>query len=383
VKVILTTQDPTGTREFDRDLLRRREIRLWSATSMRQVYDRALIGPDLIFLDEVLPDGSAFDVRAALEAHPTWRAVPVVLVQAPGSTHKWTPQRLDGAGFCDVLPTPAPPGLVARLVARHLGLPLRRDHRFAVRVSVYAAQHSSDDYLGVSLDLSEMGLLLRARRPLIVGDSVAVRFRLPGGAVEIQPRARVVRCTRSGGAWLVATEWSPLEGAEGRELRDCLERLVRGRPLSWRVTTDPHGQVVSLFGALTRGADLSSLQALSGPVRVRLAHLRASGVDTAHAWLELASSLTGVTQLCLEECALSFAQELLALRPSLERHTIRSLFIRLRCPQCGLDEERLVELDTQLDRTGRLLPPATLCPICRSQVIPPQLDAGLIARLPR
>ena len=67
-------------------------------------------------------------------------------------------------GFADVVDLPAAPGTLSLLVARLLGVPLREDERFAVRVHVFGSAGEGDEYLGTSIDLSENGMLLKAKR---------------------------------------------------------------------------------------------------------------------------------------------------------------------------------------------------------------------------
>src|SRR3954466_1764265 len=135
-----------------------------TARSIEELVERLRGGGDLCFVDRVLPDGDAEMALATIRADKKLANVPVVLVVTPGSpaTAGSDRQRARELGFAEVVELPAPPGSLGLLVARLLGMPLREDKRFAVRVHVFDAAGGSDDsYLGTSADLSERGMLLK------------------------------------------------------------------------------------------------------------------------------------------------------------------------------------------------------------------------------
>src|SRR5262249_24661869 len=168
MKTIVASHNPDLARDFDRDLLRRRDLRLVTARNIEELLERLRAGADLCFLDRMLPDGDCASALAAIRDDKSLGRIPVVMVtaaRAPGSDRE-SAQR---AGFADVVELPASPGALSLLVARLLGVPLREDERFAVRVHVF--EHSSEivvlghgpghtphDYLGTSVDLSENGM---------------------------------------------------------------------------------------------------------------------------------------------------------------------------------------------------------------------------------
>src|SRR5574337_1306169 len=98
-------------------------------------------------------------------------------------------------GFADVVELPAPPGTLGLRGGRLVGVALREDERFAVRVHVFSADgaESPETYIGTSVDLSENGMLLKARKTAAAGSVLGVRFALPGRAGELSLRGRVVR----------------------------------------------------------------------------------------------------------------------------------------------------------------------------------------------
>src|SRR5207248_6420934 len=146
------------------------------------------------FIDRVLPDGDAASAVAAIRAVKRLQHTPLVMVTAAGAP---AGDRAEAqlSGFADVVELPAPPGTLGLLVGRLLGVPLREDERFAVRVHVFAADggETPESYIGTSVDLSENGMLLKARKTAAAGSVLGVRFALPGRTDELSLRGRVVR----------------------------------------------------------------------------------------------------------------------------------------------------------------------------------------------
>src|SRR5439155_1381599 len=168
---------------------------------------------------------------------------------------------------------------------RLLGVPLREDERFAVRVHVFdasGATESPETYIGTSIDLSENGMLLKARRRPEPGAILGVRFALPGRAGELSLRARVVRVDDESYApqHALALAFEDVGAADSGALRDYLRVLLGGKPFRWRTLEEAGRTVVELYGVLRADSDLSPLVRLTGEVWLRMREFRRISSDS-------------------------------------------------------------------------------------------------------
>jgi CheY-like chemotaxis protein len=373
VKTIVASHNPDLARDFDRDLLRRRDLRLVTARTTGDLLDRLRAGADLCFLDRMLPDGDSATALQAIRDEKKLATIPVVMVTASGAPASDRAQARE-AGFADVVELPAAPGALSLLVARLLGVPLREDERFAVRVHVFGpseAGAAGHDYLGTSVDLSENGMLLKARREVPVGTQLDVRFALPGRAGELSVRGRVVRIdpVQFTPAKGLALAFEALGAAEGAALRDYLRVLVSGRPFHWQVADEAGRQVVALHGVLRADSDIEPLKSLRGEVWFRLREFRRISSDSVQRWIELVRSLPGVSRIHLLECPISFVHQANLITNLLERQEVESFYAPYACDACGLDEEKLIEVKTHLEGGKRREPPEFPCSGCGAPLV--------------
>ena len=68
MKTIVASHNPDLAHDFDRDLLRRRDLRLVTARDTDDLLEKLRAGADLCFIDRVLPDGDAASAVAAIRA---------------------------------------------------------------------------------------------------------------------------------------------------------------------------------------------------------------------------------------------------------------------------------------------------------------------------
>jgi CheY-like chemotaxis protein len=370
VKTIVATHNPDLARDFDRDLLRRRDLRLVTARTIPELIDGVRNGADMCFVDRVLPDGDAPLALATLRGERRHAHVPVVLVSSAGAPAAERSAARE-AGFADVVELPAAPGVLPLLVARLLGIPLREDERFAVRVHVFSGEAGHDDedyYLGTTLDLSEAGMLLRSRRTVTAGELLDVRFALPGRAGELTLRARVVRVDEGAAApaHAIALSFEGVGAVEHTALHEYLRVLVSGRPFSWRIDNQDGRQVVSLSGVLRADSDLGALELLRGAVWFCLREFRRISSDSVQRWIDFIRDLDGVTAIHLVECPISFIHQANLITNLLDRQEVESFFAPYACSACGLEEERLIDVRKDLEGGKRRKPPALACSGCRA-----------------
>lgn len=368
MKTIVASHNPDLARDFDRDLLRRRDLRLVTARSTNELLDRLRAGADMCFLDRVLPDTDAETALAAIRADKKLASVPVVMVTsqlAPASDRLHARE----VGFADIVELPAAPGVLSLLVARHLGVPLREDERFAVRVHVYdgdGAAPSTENYIGTSVDLSEAGMLLKAKRDVQPGSMLQLRFALPGKAGELMLKGRVVRVDVSSYAPArgLALSFDHLTAADRAALHEYLRVLVGGRPFQWLVTHEGGRQVVSLFGVLRGDSDLLPLKLLRGEIYFRLREFRRISSDSVQRWIEFIRGLDMVQKIYLLECPISFIHQANLITNLLERQEVVSFFAPFACDNCGLEEDKLIDVQKDLDGGKRRTPPDFKCSGC-------------------
>jgi CheY-like chemotaxis protein len=368
VKTIVATHNPDLARDFDRDLLRRRDLRLVTARDTAELLERLRAGADMCFVDRVMPDSDGDNALAAIRAEKKLQAIPVVMVTSSGAPAS-DRQRAREAGFADVVELPTAPGVLSLLVARLLGVPLREDERFAVRVHVYdeaSGAQAAESYLGTSVDLSEAGMLLKAKREVPAGAQLGVRFALPGRAGELHLRGRVVRVDVNAFAPSrgLALAFEHLTAADRASLHDYLRVLVGGRPFQWQVSTENGRQVVTLFGVLRGDSDMLALKLLRGEVFFRMREFRRISSDSVQRWIDFIRGLDMVSLIGLFEVPISFVHQANLITNLLDRQTVLSFYAPYACEYCGLEEEKLIDVAAHLDGGKRRTPPPFQCSGC-------------------
>ena len=367
MKTIVASHNPDLAHDFDRDLLRRRDLRLVTARDTDDLLEKLRAGADLCFVDRVLPDGDATSAIAAIRADKRLEHIPLVMVTAAGAPadDRATAQ---ANGFADVVELPAPPGTLGLLVGRLLGVPLREDERFSVRVHVFAADggESPETYIGTSVDLSENGMLVKARKSAAAGSVLGVRFSLPGRAGELSLRGRVVRADDKAFApqHALALAFEDVTPADRAALREYLRVLLGGRPFRWRTVEENGRTVVELYGVLRADSDIAALGNMKGDVWLRLREFRRVSSDSVQKWIDFVRSMNPAERLHLIEVPIPFIHQANLITNLLERQEVESFFAPYSCAACGLDEERLIDVKRDLDGGKRRTPPPQKCSSC-------------------
>jgi CheY-like chemotaxis protein len=381
VKTIVASHNPDLAHDFDRDLLRRRDLRLVTARDTDDLVAKLRDGADLCFVDRVLPDGDAESALAAIRADKRFAAVPVVLVTSAGAPAD-DRAAAQAAGFADVVELPAAPGVLGLLVGQLLGVPLREDERFAVRVHVFAESGDPESYIGTSVDLSEHGMLLKARRTTAPGTLLDIRFALPGRTGELTLKGRVVRVdsTMFAPALGLALAFESPTASDAAALREYLRVLLQGRPFSWRTISEPTRTIIELYGVLRADSDLTPLAQLTTPVYLRLRSFRRISSDSVQKWIDFVRALPEGRRIILLECPIPFIHQANLITNLLEHQTVESFFAPYSCPSCGLDEERLL---TVAELGPARKPPPQICSSCQSKSVFDDLPEQYFAFLDR
>jgi CheY-like chemotaxis protein len=369
VKTIAASHNPDLARDFDRDLLKRRDLRMVTAHTIEELVEKLRAGADICFVDRVLPDGDCEMALAAIRSDKKLQSVPVVLVAAQGAP-PGERMRARDLGFADVVELPAAPGALGLVVARLLGMPLREDERFAVRVHVFDAAglsaSTADAYLGTSADLSERGMLLKAKREVAVGTRLGLRFALPGRPGELTVKGRVVRVdgTTFAPAKALAIAFEDLTPSDSNALHEYLRVLVSGRPFQWQVSEDQGHKIVAFSGVLRADSDLDPLRMLFGEVYFRMREFRRISSDSVQRWIDFVRSLKNASRIYLIECPISFIHQANLITNLVERQEVLSFYAPYSCPACGIDEQKLIDVRRDLDGGKKRTPPAFPCSAC-------------------
>jgi hypothetical protein len=265
---------------------------------------------------------------------------------------------------------------------------LREDERFAVRVHVFAADGSTESpesYIGTSVDLSENGMLLKARRSAEPGAVLGVRFALPGRAGELSLRARVVRVDSHTFApqHALALAFEDVGAADSSALRDYLRVLLGGKPFRWRTVQDGDRTIVELYGVLRGDSDLTALQRLSGEVWLRMREFRRISSDSVQKWIDFVRALPPEQKLHLIECPIPFIHQANLITNLLERQEVESFYAPYSCAACALDEERLIDVKRDLDGGKKRQPPPMKCSSCGGALAFDELTEQYFAFLDR
>lgn len=239
-------------------------------------------------------------------------------------------------------------------------------------------------YLGATIDLSLEGLLLRAARPLELGERVPLRLLLPGRTTEVSALGRVVRLDAQTYApdHAVAVHFDQLSDEARQQIGDLFTAAAAGRGFHYRVEryvgepgqpVPPAGRlVISLSGVLNAGVDLTPLKQLRGELDFKLRDFRRISSDSIQSWLDLVRSLTGASRIRLCECPIAFIQQANAISNLLDNTEVVSFFAPYLCPACRRDEEVLLDVRHDLvDGRGQLMrrPPPRSCPDCGGALV--------------
>lgn len=185
---ILLVDDVDFILDTERDFLKRTPADILTARSAAEAL--AMIRherPQLVYLDVSLPDLNGVELCRKLKADPFLRLIPVVLLFSSAGELPRTPA---DCGCEAVLAKPLERIPFLDAGYRFLFEIERREKRVACRVPV-SCQLGQETLESVSADISQHGIYLQWRAPVVIGTSVTARFTLPSGGPAIEARGRV------------------------------------------------------------------------------------------------------------------------------------------------------------------------------------------------
>ncbi len=148
---------------------------------------------DGIFLDLMMPKVDGFELARQIRQSSWNKHTPIVIVS--GREDRGTVQQAFAAGGSFFLYKPVDRERLTRLLNSTRGAMLeerRRSKRVAVQTKV-ECQVGSRKITGMSLNLSQSGLLFQGDGSLVLGNVGQLSFHLPGQRLPIRAKAFVVR----------------------------------------------------------------------------------------------------------------------------------------------------------------------------------------------
>ena len=136
---------------------------------------------------------------------------------------------------------------------------------------------------------------------------------------------------------------------------------VAGGSLRWTVAATDQGARVELSGEIDENADFPALaRALDGEVELDLAGVTRINSCGVREWVNFVRTLPSITRLDLVRCPPAIVAQLNTIYNFRGRARVRSLLVPYVCEPCGVEEQRLVEVDAG----RRVTLPHFLCERC-------------------
>lgn len=196
LRTILLLDPVTLFLRFEETVLQRRDWRIHVARSASEalaLLEREHV--DLLVMEHALPDATGDDLIREIRSQPRTRATGILVLTARGTADAVT--RCLEAGANGVMFKPVTRHELCARVEDLLFVAARRHVRTMVRLKVDASAGAAT-FFGNTVNVSAGGMLLECGSPLPMGESLDLRFSLPGDAEPIALRARVVRTSDSG-----------------------------------------------------------------------------------------------------------------------------------------------------------------------------------------
>jgi CheY-like chemotaxis protein len=179
--------------QLEQTLLQRSDYELFTATSgaeALEIVERERL--DLVLLDYVLPDTTGDEVVRRIRSDERNGEAGIVIVTARGMREHV--DKCMAAGCSAFLYKPVTRTSLCARVQDMLQVPARRHVRTLVRLQVNA-RNRERFFFGNTVNLSESGMLLETPLDLSLGETMSIRFFLPGEDEAVACTARVTRRT--------------------------------------------------------------------------------------------------------------------------------------------------------------------------------------------
>jgi CheY-like chemotaxis protein len=177
--------------------------------------------PDIVLLDQEMPDISGDKVCSAIKSNPRTAHIPVIMVTAFGNAEQL--EKCQRAGCDDFLTKPVKRNILQDKIVELLKIPKRRTTRILLRLKP-VANPSATAVFGNTVDLSVVGMKLRCEDRFDIGDSLFVHFFLRPEE-EIDARVKIMRREKLQGEYSYGAAFEELP----KLARQAIERFITFR----------------------------------------------------------------------------------------------------------------------------------------------------------
>lgn len=185
-KILLVDDSPVFV-ELEKSFFQDLPYEILTAGGGEEGIEKALAEhPDLVLLDEEMPDLSGHEVLERLRRPGAAPGMQVILVT--GTQDERRLEQCMSLGISDYLRKPFDADALLRKVGKAMGLAERKAVSFLVRV-----RRSEDASFARAVDISVTGMRVSSGKSFAVGEPVELEFFVPGNRTQVRLAARVVR----------------------------------------------------------------------------------------------------------------------------------------------------------------------------------------------
>lgn len=139
--------------------------------------------------------------------------------------------------------------------------------------------------------------------------------------------------------------------------------------LSWRIKERPGFTSVEFFGEIDENADFAELRKrLAGQVVFHLADVRRMNSCGVREWVNFVRDLPNIEELSFSHCSPAIVTQLNMIHNFRGSAKIRSFYAPYVCEECGNEEEKLLDVQSQFPSGARNRMPAHTCSKCKKQM---------------
>ncbi len=136
--------------------------------------------------------------------------------------------------------------------------------------------------------------------------------------------------------------------------------------LSWRIKERPGFTTVEFFGEIDENADFAELRRrLTGNVVFHLAEVRRMNSCGVREWVNFVRDLPNVEELTFTHCSPAIVTQLNMINNFRGAARVRSFYAPYVCDECGNEEEKLLDVQSQFPNGNTNRVPPHICSKCQ------------------